>query len=299
MHTMTIAEARRRMRARGIQQLLTDPVANPKVAKGLKYGVMTSPLHLAPARLSGYEVCPKASPGCREACLHTAGNPAYLQKKQKARINKTRFYFEDRSAFLIVLAAEIAALEKKARLTGMQPAVRLNATSDIPWERIQIPHDAWWPHVGLGYGWEDHAPNIMEVFPNVEFYDYTKITKRIREYVCGGMPSNYYLVLSATEDNQKDVREALTWGASVAMVFEGKVLPHGYVPDLDVGTHQYSPVYVDIDGGKHERYEVVDGDISDYLVPHQHRPGYEGKIIGLHAKGKARQDNTGFVRAIK
>lgn len=52
-------------------KLLT--VGNPKTEKGEKLGYWTAVLHLAPARLSGHEVCPGATIGCRAACLNTAG----------------------------------------------------------------------------------------------------------------------------------------------------------------------------------------------------------------------------------
>ena len=48
-------------------------VGNPKVLKGLKQGYNTYILHLAPAKLSGYETCPKRTIGCTDSCLNLAG----------------------------------------------------------------------------------------------------------------------------------------------------------------------------------------------------------------------------------
>ena len=135
--------------------LLTAPASNPKVAKNGKLGVLASVLHLAPANLSGYEVCPGRSKGCTDACLHYAGNPVYMNNKTKARVRRTKEFFEQREAFMAQLVKEIAALERKAKREGMEPAVRLNGTSDIVWERKRV----------------GDAANIMELFPNVQVYD--------------------------------------------------------------------------------------------------------------------------------
>ena len=68
--------------------LLATPLANPKVAKNDKLGVLTAPKHLAPASVSGFNVCPMATAGCRKACLHTAGNPAYMAGlRRSARVH--------------------------------------------------------------------------------------------------------------------------------------------------------------------------------------------------------------------
>ena len=131
------ASARRAIRAKfpTFNSTFADPLANPKVAKNGKIvGVMTAPLHLAPARSSGFQTCPMATAGCIAACLNTAGNPAYLDSKLKSRIVKTQAYIarDTRPAFVSMLAFEIVALVRKAAKAGMEPAVRLNATSTLP-----------------------------------------------------------------------------------------------------------------------------------------------------------------------
>jgi hypothetical protein len=54
--------------------------ANPKTIKGQKQGYMTAVLYLAPANLSGWEVCPMSTKGCRAACLNTAGRAGIFKK---------------------------------------------------------------------------------------------------------------------------------------------------------------------------------------------------------------------------
>jgi hypothetical protein len=179
------------LRARaGIVSLLARPESNPKLAKGRKLGVMSAPLHLAPADLSGYEVCAKRTDGCTAACLHTAGNPAHMEGKTRARIARTKLYFEDRAFFMSALISEVSALESKAQRAGMICGVRLNATSDIPFERVKIKH--------LGKTYD----NIMELFPDVQFYDYTKRPNR------RNLPPNYHLTFSLAEDNDADALNA-------------------------------------------------------------------------------------------
>jgi Gene product 88 len=217
-------------------KLLTT--GNYKTVKGEKLGVLTGILYLAPAKISGYEVCPRRSPGCTSACLFTAGMGAF-STVQHARINKTKQYFEARDAFKAQLEKDIKALVKKAKKLNMKPAVRLNGTSDINW---------------MGSG-------IMDKFPEVQFYDYTKVLNRLEKDI----PKNYNITFSRSEINDADCRWALELGFNVAVVF--KTLPQQYM-------------------GR----QVINGDETDVRFADA-----KGVVIGLTAKGKARKDNSGFV----
>jgi len=225
--------------------LLSKPDSNPKVSKNMKFGILTAPLHLAPAKLSGFNVCAGASNGCIEACLHTAGNPAYMAGKTRARIAKTRLYFEQGEAFLVLLFEDIFWLGLQARRKGLIAGIRLNATSDIPWERVK--------HAGESV--IDYCKR-QGVMP----YDYSKIRKR----AAGG--AGYHITFSRTESNDADCLEVLRAGGNVAVVFD-------QLPDTWHG------------------FKVIDGDESDW------RPADErGVVVGLKAKGKARNDfSSGFV----
>lgn len=252
-----LREARALLKLADVHTLLAAPSANPKVAKNAKLGVLTAPLHLAPADLSGYNVCPMASLGCKAACLHTAGNPVYMAQKLRSRLAKTRAYFEHREAFMALLVAEIAAVVRKADREGMAPGIRLNATSDIPWERVPVVVH------GRRY------PNVMAVFPEVEFYDYTKRANR------KNLPANYSLTFSLAEDNDADALAALRNGMNVAVVF-------------DVKRGRDLPASFDLLGCD---VRVIDGDEHDF------RPADDaGVIVGLRAKGDAIGDTSGFVR---
>lgn len=188
---------------------LTFKEGNPKTDKnknvlGLEnYRILR--LNLAPYNLSGFQVCPMASQGCASACLHTAGNPAFMKQKSKGRINRTRFYFQDRDEFLSKLIREITNFDIWCKKNGFKPVVRLNTTSDITWEQHQI----------------------FEKFPHINFYDYTKIYKRALKYVNGQYPNNYHLTFSLNESNKKQAFDILDKGGNVAAVFRDD-LPNKY-----------------------------------------------------------------------
>ena len=244
----------------GFSSLLASPHANPKIEKGNKLGNYASrPLHLAPAKLSGFEVCPMATAGCRAACLHTAGNPAYMKGKEKARVNRTKAFFTDRAAFMTTLAMEIEKTIAQNKKAKKKTAIRLNATSDIVWEAMPVEHKG------------KKFSSLMEAFPKVQFYDYTKRHNRTVR------PANYHLTYSLAENNDARALEALQAGMSVAAVF-------------NVGRNKPLPKTFAINGVE---FPVIDGDPDDrrFLDPSQ-------VIVGLRAKGRAKNDATGFVRNV-
>lgn len=252
-------------------KLLT--VGNPKTEKGEKLGYWTAVLHLAPARLSGHEVCPGATIGCRAACLNTAGRGGLIAGQsrltyaevlagtvnavQAARIARTQFLFADREAFLRQLLKEIAGFIRKAEAAGFTPAIRLNATSDIRWEAGAFHVD---------------GKSVMDHFPAVQFYDYTKLANR------RNLPSNYHLTFSLADGNADRAAEALANGLSVAAVFRDVETRNEYMATGFMGA------------------AVIDGDETDlrFLDP-------AGVVVGLYAKGNAKRDTSGFVvdRAIR
>lgn len=181
--------------------------------------------------------------------------------KARARTNRTRAYFEARPCFMVALTLEIWTLAKQAESKNMLCGVRLNATSDIPWERVpvQLPDGTT-------------ASNIMALFPEVSFYDYTKRANR------KGIPPNYHLTFSLAESNDVDAVRAFNAGFNVAAVFNvkrGAPLPESY----SIGGAPFT---------------VIDGDESDY------RPNDPaGVIVGLRAKGRAIGDKSGFVRVVE
>lgn len=231
-----------------IHKLLTE--SNPKTLKGLKKGYMSAILHLSPSDRSGFNTCPKATVGCRAACLNTAGHGGIRLKSgeengvQKARRRKTHQFFARRAEFMEQLATEVANHVRKAERKGFIPCIRLNGTSDLRWESIPVG----------GYD------NIFQMFPDVQFYDYTKVPGRDLSI------PNYHLTFSLAESNEADAEAELQRGMNVAVVFHG-------VPSEYLGA------------------PVVDGDDSDLRFLDA-----PGVVVGLKAKGEAKTDTTGFVK---
>jgi hypothetical protein len=230
-------------------------VANAKTTKGEELGYLTGILYLAPHTISGRNVCPHASTGCALGCLYTAGRGAF-NNVQAARVAKTKEFHADPKGFVEMLARNIERLVKRAGKLGLKPCVRLNGTSDLPWENLG----------GIT------GVNLMDRFPNVAMYDYTKNPNRIKPSYRVNLPRNYSLVFSASESNGQDVARAISWGVPVAMVFSG-IQKTAEIPALRWGLRI-------VDGDKHDLRFLDKG----------------AGIVALRAKGEAKKDDTGFVR---
>jgi hypothetical protein len=186
-------------------KLLTT--GNAKTVKGQKKGYLTFILHLAPSDSAGCgNVCPKATAGCIAACLNLAGRGGMFTPEQgtnaiqEARKRKTRLFFNDRDTFMEQLEQDINLAIKQAARKDMIPAIRLNGTSDLSWEK---------------YKCKGSDRNLFEMFDNVQFYDYTKVLgRKVDKY------KNYHLTFSRAESNDKDCAKALKQGMNVAAVYD-------------------------------------------------------------------------------
>lgn len=258
-----------------IRSLLT--LGNPKTAKGEKEGVLTAILHLMPATGSGFQMCPKATAGCTVACLNTAGRGGMaldsdgLNQIQRARRRKTWQYIARRDEFMSQLVREIRNHIRNAETHGLTPAVRLNGTSDIRWESQGLTVD------GVDY------ESIFAVFPDVQFYDYTKIPGRVN------LPSNYSLTFSAADGNDADVERAISDGQNVAAVFrsESVMSESNGLRSAQIRMRKM-PLPATFRG-----LPVIDGDKSDLRFRDP-----SGVIVALRAKGSAILDESGFVRNV-
>lgn len=235
--------------------LLTDN--NPKIAKGEALGWHTFVLHLAPANLSGHEVCAGRTPGCTLGCLNMAGRGGIIRKGettntiQRARIRRTKLFFEYRARFMALLVADIEAGLRIAHREGRKLAIRPNGTSDLAWEKYPCIRN------GIEY------TNVFAAFPEVQFYDYTKILGRKVSGI-----RNYRLTFSVSErTNRREMLTAMDRGMNLAVVFAGH-LPAEF-----------------------EGWSVINGDETDLRFRDP-----VGVVVGLKAKGKAKRDTTGFVR---
>ena len=226
--------------------------SSAKADKSQSVGVLSRVLYLT----SGV-FCPGATAGCLGVCLgHTSGRMTMLQSAN-ARDRRTALYAEDQDYFLDLLRCDLRALREDARLAGMVPAVRLNGTSDIPWEKL-------------------HGDLFVE-FEDIEFYDYTKLAPRVRAFLRSqhqksDFPPNYHLTFSLSEKNVGDAEALLAEGAGVAVVFW---------PNLPA---------------RYRGYPVINGDKHDVrFLDKSYLTESRGYIVGLAAKGLAREDLLGFV----
>ena len=178
-----------------------------------------------------------------------------------ARIKRTTLFMTDRQAYATQAIKELAALERKAIKAGVLPAARPNADSDVTWENIRFGYNQIDEN---GNAEKFHGQTIMELFPNIQFYDYTKWPSKFRP--ASRLPANYHLTFSRSENTTlDDIQAEFDAGRNVAVVFD------------EIPTEW-------------EGWPVINGDADDlrHLDP-------VGVIVGLKAKGAAKKDLKGFV----
>lgn len=225
------------------QKLLTRN--NTKTKKGEKLGWVTYILYMAPftQNAHGKNVCPQASKGCAEACLFGSGFGGMFTSVEEARMNKTNYFLGDRQTFLEQLQKEISNLSKKHD----NLCIRLNGTSDLSFEKFKV----------------QDGKSLMELFPDVQFYDYTKNHYRFNK----PLPDNYSLTFSRSESNEEQVELMLAKGHNVAVVFDE--LPETY-----------------------KGYKVINGDLSDLRFLDE-----KNVVVGLKYKkmtGKGADNSKAF-----
>lgn len=231
--------------------------SSAKTIKGETLSYLTGILYLSPSTLSGVgNVCPWAGT-CKESCLNSAGRGAF-NSVQTARIKKTRWFFVDRDAFMERLFEDCKALISKAKRAGMLPCIRLNGTSDLAFHRLVVPSK------GL---------TLMQLFPDVPFYDYSKSVKKALDNARGIHPSNYHVTFSRDSvANEAECEQVLRAGGNVSVVFR----------DTLPAVWKHRP--------------VLNGDTTDLrFLDRRARAGHSGFVVGLKAKGKAKRDRSGFV----
>lgn len=187
---------------------------NAKTIKGEKLGYITYILYMSPHKANSkrINVCAYASKGCAESCLVGSGFGGMYTSVMQGRVNKTEFFLRDREAFLYQIKEEIEkAIKKHMSVDSAEKhkailTIRLNGTSDISYEKFKI----------------FDGKNIFEIFPDIQFYDYTKNWTRFNQ----PLPSNYNLTFSRSETNHDKCIELLNKGVNCAMVFDK--LPETY-----------------------------------------------------------------------
>ena len=188
--------------------------SDPKTIKSLIDGILTGVMYGMPANGSGeWNDCPFASLGCEMACLNTSGHGGIgldqdnLNPVQIARLKRSAFFHTRRSEFWEMLIRDIDRLIRRAKKLGLMPAVRLNGTTDVKWESTPVVID------GVKI-----ANNIMELYSEVIFYDYTAwpYAKRPNET----LPLNYHLTFSRKENNDSQIADNISHGRNVTVVVD-------------------------------------------------------------------------------
>ena len=229
-----------------------------KVRKGKKLAVLTRVMYLAPARLSGVNMCPWSTAGCAEACLGHSTGMLQLDMNQRVLVAKALLWHLFRAYFLERLDIEIRAHIAAAKRLGLEPAIRLNGSSDVRWERF----------ISMG----TYACN---------FYDYTKAPADKRD-----ASSGYHLTYSVSEAEESEA-EAMRWidsGGNAAVVVAAR------------GSNRLADakrVSLQLVRNRWRGCPTVDGDETDvrYRDP-------KGAMVVLYAKGAALRDDSGFVKRL-
>jgi hypothetical protein len=233
-------------------------VDSAKAAKADRYGYLNGINYMAAHTTAGVgNLCSSASPGCVALCLGLYSGQAAMvadledgmNSVRASRIRKAQYFARDVQAFLDEVCMHIESLLRRAAKIGKALCIRLNGSTDIPFERIKIKSRG--------------NRSIYDVFPGVQFVDYTKRYERL-----GRVPANLHLTFSRSETNECFVKLALQRGHNVAVVFAG-AMPTEYLG---------AP--------------VISGDEHDL----RHLDPRGGFVIGLSPKGsKAKRDKSGFV----
>ena len=241
-----------------------------KMRASYRNGTMTYCLYLAPWNMSGYNVCPKGQ-HCNEFCLNGSGQNMCDElargvegsKINRSRIKKTKLFYQDREKFMRLMIHEIRVKRERAERMGYEFSVRINGTSDLSPILFKDP---------------ESGKNLLELFNDVQFYDYSKVYNRIglmQQY------GNYDITFSYDGYNWEECEKFLQNGGKVAVVFysDSDKLPK-----------------------KFRGYDVIDANGYDmrYLDPkksimglHYHKTANDYKMV--NGKRVFQRPNTPFV----
>ena len=227
---------------------------NAKTIKGDGSEYLTGIVYMTPYKVmvdnKWYNSCSMAVlAGCIEGCLNTAGRGA-MNCVQAARQRKAEWFYRDRDGFMRQLIADLKRFVAYCKKRGIQPVIRLNGTTDIRWELITID-----------------GQTVFELFPEISYYDYTKIANRNTDHI-----PNYHLTWSYSNASPKYaamMQTALDRGMNVATVFRK--------------AFDYANTWAGL--------PVINGDADDLRI----LDPKGGHIVALYAKGRAKRDTSGFV----
>jgi hypothetical protein len=171
-----------------------------KIEKGSLLEYSTYVMYLAPYKGLFGNVCAQGE-HCYKPCLNTSGRVKMDVNEYKilrARHFRTMLFYVNREYFNRWLFDEIKSAKKNSSSKFM---VRLNGTSDLSPSLFVV-----------------NSLNVLEAFPDVQFYDYTKIFSRIKLM---SKYSNYHITFSFNGYNMDECRKAQALGINVSIVIDG------------------------------------------------------------------------------
>lgn len=229
--------------------LLSPPSANSKLRKSTTETHAAWSLALFPG---SKKICSHASRACLQACVSSTGLSRVFPAIDETRRLKTAMFLQQKDRFLARLEHEIRAVLSEFSGSGLQPLFRLNAFSEVRWERI--------------------APQLFDL-DEFQAYDYAANPARI-----GETPPNYRLTFSRKEDNEPEALRQLSRGQNCAIVFH------------ELGSYAQYGAYAQRLPSTWRGYRVLDGDITDHRALDPIAPaGAPGYVIGLRLKGSISQ----------
>jgi hypothetical protein len=208
-----------------------------------------------PPRTPLLNFCAGSSPYCRGTCLILTGNHTSAFETSQKKLKLTNAFLSNPTLFVAALNSALKIFACACEGIDVDPVVRLNMLSDIPWYSL--------------------CPELFETHKEIAFYDYTKLKfwesedyQRIAEGV-----GNLDLTFSYSGINAKDCEEALKAGYRVAAVFASADPKRLGAPGGASRTTFKEIVatsglvdadgYMSLFGGK---WLAIDGDESDYRI---------------------------------
>ena len=179
-------------------------------------------------------LCVGSSAECRASCLAGSGRNEADPWNVMVKIAKTSCFMLDPEAFMVMLMHNISFRTNQSEKAGYQQFVRLNVYQDVPWELV--------------------FPELFDFHSGVQFYDYTKVSRRVT-------PENYDLTFSYSGKNMSLTVDEMKAGRRVAAVFalDRHVYPRtvAWGPGIEVQQGRKPEMADTIN------VECFDGDLSD------------------------------------
>lgn len=219
-------------------------------------------LAMAPANYSGRELCVWRTDGCTLACNGFWSGMNVTISTRLALIGRALLWNNFRSLFVEKLFRELSNFDKLCARNGVLPAVRLNVSTDIVWERL--------------------LPELFTEFPTLNLYDYTKALPKHRPT----LPRNYTLCHSFNErTTSADVRDIVDSGRNVVIAFDS-----AYAPQRKLWGALPASVRFTNDSGLDFELPVINADRHDIRLT---AVDGRGVVQGLHGKsGRSRVDSA-------